>query len=187
MILSFDISTSCTGLSIIEPHLHFDPKVHLLKLDAISLPDVDFWQKCDFIKNELTNLKQEFPVITTIAVEEPLKRFVTGMSSIQTVITLQKFNAIVCLIARDLWKVDPTYINVSHARKVCGIKTLPTKKAGINAKAQVADWMLTHDLSFIDFPLKRGHEGENRTHKNVKSHVCDMIDSYVVAKGTMRL
>lgn len=186
LILGLDISTSVTGYSILEDVKDFDSKKNVIDLNAIKFPDVSFWEKTDYVKNILQQLHNKYPNIQKIVVEEPMKRFATGASSVQTIITLQKFNAIICLFCRDLWKVDPSYINVNNARKRLGLKIQQTKKVGKNAKMQTAEWLLTHDFAHVVFPNKRGCEACSNSIETIKSYVFDELDSYVIAHGALQ-
>jgi hypothetical protein len=190
IIMGLDVSTSVTGVTLLEHIKDFDPKQHILYQEAIvfKTKNMTFWDKVEQFQNKITKIYNMFGQIETFGVESPLKRFAEGKSSASTVCLLQRFNGIVSYITRDLYKVDPIFIGVTDARKSCGIKTQQTKKAGINAKMQTARWMLEHDLQHVDYPLKRGHEEELvRTIYNVKAEVFDEIDSYVVAYGIMKL
>lgn len=188
-ILGLDVSTSVTGISIVENTKDFDPKKHILFYDAIIFKDtMSFWDKCDYFKTQIQNILQKYPDIEKFGVEAPLARFANKSSSASTICTLQRFNGIVSYIVRDLIKKDASYINVTHARKACGIKIMQKKKSGgLNAKQQTAKHMLLNDLSYISFPLKRGHDSEQCTIESIKGHVFDIIDAYVVARGTMIL
>jgi hypothetical protein len=188
IVMGLDISTSCTGLTLLKHTKDFDPKQHIIHQEAIvfKTKDMTFWNKVDQFQKQIQAIYDKFGQIETFGVESPLKRFASGASSASTVCLLQRFNGIVSYITRELYKVDPIYIGVTDARKSCGIKTQQTKKAGMNAKMQTARWMMEHDLQHINYPLKRGCEEDIvRTIYNVKSFVFDEIDSYVVARGTM--
>lgn len=187
-ILSLDVSTSCTGVSIIENVKDFDSQKHIVKLDSIVFKDtLNFWQKCDYLQSELQKLHTQYPDITHFGVEAPMKRFAPGFSSAEIVCILQRFNGIACYQVRNLWGIDPTYVNVLHARKLCGIKILSkAKSGGLNAKQQTANYMLQNDLSKIDFQLKRGHENEQRTCSNIKPYHLDSIDAYIISQAILR-
>jgi hypothetical protein len=188
IIMGLDISTSTTGVTLLEHVRDFDPKRHVVHQEAIEFKtkDMTFWNKVDQFYDHMKKIHDHFGQIEAFGVESPLKRFASGASSASTVCLLQRFNGIVSYITRDIYNVDPIFIGVTDARKNCGIKTQQTKKAGINAKMQTARWMLEHDLQHVQYPLKRGHEEELvRTIYNVKSFVFDEIDSYVVCKGIM--
>lgn len=181
-ILGLDISTSITGLSVIKSTDNFDPTKHLVFWQPIELTKFkSFWEKTDKVYNELNNLYELYPEIQTIYVEEPMKRFAVGLSSAQTVSILQRFNGIVCYNAYKRWNVEPTYVNVSSARKAIGIKIIQTKKdpQRRNAKQQTFDHITANDLKHIVWPVKRTGE--------VKNSCYDVVDSYVIAKGGMIL
>lgn len=187
LVLGLDISTSCTGVTLIEDAKDFNPDVHIIHQRAITFhKDATFWDKCDEIATQIECIRDEFGYVTRFGVEAPLKRFAEGGSSASTVSLLQRFNGIVSYITRNIYVVDPIYVDVKHARKVCGVRVIPRKKCGnLSAKEQTARWMLEHDLRNKKYRLKRGHEDETvYTIENIQATVFDIIDSYVVARGT---
>lgn len=187
LILGLDISTTCTGLTLIENAINYDPDVHIIHQRAITFhKDATFWDKCDEVAKQLNDINITFGTISQFGVEAPLKRFAEGGSSASTVSLLQRFNGIVSYITRGIFHVDPTYVDVKHARKVCGVRVIPRKRCGnLSAKEQTARWMLDHDLCNKKYRLKRGCDCDQRCSiDNIQSTVFDIIDSYVVARGT---
>lgn len=183
LTIGLDISTSVTGIAIIESRKNFNPNHHVVHWRPIELQKCKtFWKKTDVIRDALIDVREKHaPNVSTIFVEEPMKRFATGMSSAQTVSTLQRMNGIVCYIAYKIWGVEPEYVNVSAARKASGVKVVQTKKdpQQRNAKKQTFDHMLANDLSYIVWPTKRNSQP--------KDWAFDVVDAYVIAKGGMLL
>lgn len=181
LILGLDISTTCTGITVLNPINNKIEFQHALKLKQDSI-----WQKCDAAQKCLLDIKQQFSDIQYVGVERPLKRFAEGGSSATIVSLLQRFNGIVSYIAYTTFGVEPEFVDVGHVRKLCGIKMLQRKFCGLSQKEQTAQWLLEHDLSGINFDKKRGTlEEEKCTIHNIQAHVFDMIDSYVIAKGIL--
>lgn len=185
LIIGLDVSTSVTGIVVLENNCNFDPKQHLMCYAPIELSKCkSFWDKTKILENEIENIRNKFaPEVTAIYVEEPMKRFATGLSSAQTVSALQRINGIACFIAYKTWShTEPTYVSVTQARKAAGVRVVQTKKdlQQRNAKKQTFDHMMSNDLSHIQWPVKRNSG-------NPKDWVYDVTDAYVIAKGGMLL
>ena len=177
LILGLDVSTSVTGVCIINPDIQPDDKgSHVLHLDRIEFKKCKtLWEKADLTAVELSELFKKFPGEYRVALEEPLMGFRAGMSSAATITTLMRFNGIVSYISREIFKVDPEYISSSHARKLCGIKMQRTSIAGISGKEQVFKYMSEHDLKHVQWPLKKNGKPIDASR--------DMCDSYVIARA----
>lgn len=177
LVLGLDVSTSITGVCILDPSAIPDQKgSHILHLDRVEFKKCKtFWDKADLIALEFDVLLKKYPGRYRVALEEPLMGFRAGMSSAATITTLMRFNGIVSYISRDIFKVDPEYIASSHARKLCGIKMQKTSAAGINGKEQVFKYMKENDLSHVQWPTKKNGEPVDWSR--------DATDSYVIARA----
>ena len=169
-VLGIDASTSATGLVVLE-----DGK--LVHHEAILFKGCNtFWEKCDRIYDALIELDKHH-TIERFYIEEPMKRFAEGFSSAETLSILQRFNGIVCYLVRERFGVDPTYVNVSSARKAAGIKvTTKAKAGGRNAKQQTFDHVMANELSYIEWPKKQRSD-------NIVDWAKDVVDAWVVARG----
>jgi len=103
IILGLDVSTSCTGICVVDDNIEPDNKgSHILFLKAIELAKFKTLErKEEEIQNFFHN--QFLIDVDRIVVEEPLTAFRPGMSSAQTISTLVRFNGIVSEVAR--WEV----------------------------------------------------------------------------------
>jgi len=175
-VLGLDVSTAITGIALVADV----PTLSHIRLEHVSFEKCKtIWEKADLFETTLKNLLQQsdFSSIDRLIIEDPAKRFQTGKSSINTLMTLVRFNGLVSMIARSLLNMDPIYISASHARKLCGMKMLPKKKAGgLSQKQQAFNWMSTHDLKEITWPKKKRSE-------NIVDYAYDIVDAYVVAKS----
>lgn len=178
LVCGLDVSTSCTGVCIIDPSIPIDAVgSHILYINSIEFKKcVTIWNKADRIIEALTELKRKFPGISIFSLEEPLLGFAKGMSSAATITTLMRFNGIISFIGRDIFGVDPIYVSAAHARKLCGIKLHKTAVAGMTHKEQVFAHMCEHDLKHIAWPLKKSGQPTNTAR--------DMCDAYVIARAT---
>jgi hypothetical protein len=165
MILGLDISTSITGVSILDR----DNELIYCEAWRTDKAGLSYYQKLDIIKDKICFLKSQFP-IEKIYVEEPLGMFAAGRSSAQVISKIQRFNGTTCWILREIFGLQPNYINVSTARKLCGIKI----KRGQKAKEIVLKHILENEKKFKAEYTKKG---------NPVKGVYDKADSLVIAKA----
>lgn len=174
-VLGLDVSTSVTGVAIIETTTAYDPQRHVALLKPIEFKQKTLWEKVDHVRAELTTLHSEFPNVSALYIEEPLKNFSSGLSSADTIVSLIRFNGIVSLVCRDLWQLTPTYINASHARKLVGVKVQRTTIAGKSAKEQTFDHVMSSELSHVVWPTKKNGQPKDWSR--------DVVDAYVIARA----
>jgi hypothetical protein len=181
LIIGLDVSTSVTGVSILNVGIDPDEKgSHILHLDRIEYKKCNnLWEKADLTAVTLAEIKNKLPGSYRVVVEEPLMGFRTGMSSAATITTLMRFNGIVSYISREIFGVDPEYISSSSARKSCGVKMQKTSKAGISGKEQVFKYMAEHDLRHVEWPKKKNGDPVDWSR--------DATDAYVISRAAMIL
>jgi Holliday junction resolvasome RuvABC endonuclease subunit len=164
LILGLDISTSCTGVTII------DYTGTVILNDCWKFKEDDIVDKLERAKKEIKNLKKKYP-ITEVFVEESLQAFRPGFSSAKTILSLAKFNGILCWMVWEEMAIKVKYIGSTTARKNCGIKIVK----GTPAKQQVMEWMLQNQ------PWFKVEYKKNST--NIKDYYYDMSDSWVIAQA----
>jgi hypothetical protein len=167
MILGLDISTSITGVTV----LNKDGEV--LYCEAWDMRNKnhfpDLFNKASLIKGRLLDLSIQFH-IKHIFIEQSLQAFRPGFSSAKTLLTLAKFNGIISYICQNDMGIKPEYIGASTARKMSGIK-IPR---GEKAKQVVFQYVLDNESSFMV---------EYTKHGNPKPGSYDRADSYIIAKA----
>lgn len=169
MILGLDVSTSITGVSVI------DHNGELLLYEAWDMRNKrhfpDLWTKADFIENKLRELKvnRNF-IIDKIYIEQSVQYRSDGLSSAKTILTLAKFNGIVSYLVRRVYNMNPEYIAASSARKACGIKVERGKKA----KQVVLEHLLENEPAFQIKYTKHG---------NPSPGSYDMADAIIIARA----
>jgi hypothetical protein len=99
MILGLDISTSITGVSIMDRH----GELIYCKAWRTDKKGLSFYQKLDIIRDNICFLKSQYP-IEKIYVEEPLGMFAAGRSSAQIISKIQRFNGVACWVLREAFK-----------------------------------------------------------------------------------
>ena len=164
MILGLDISTSITGITLL------DDNGEVKVMNAIDTRKYkNFLQKAEAVKKVLTDLSNSYKV-EEIFIEQSLQSFRSGFSSAQTLSTLSRFNGIVSWMCYSLWNLEPQYFAATSARKLCGIK-IPK---GEKAKPVVLQYVLDNEPTFVV---------EYTKHGNPKPDSFDRADSWVIAKA----
>ena len=171
MILGLDISSSITGVTVVDENgtalfcEHFDT------LNKNKFPTL--LDKARFLKESLQSVKSQY-IIEHIFIEESLQSFRSGFSSAKTLSTLSKINGIVSYICLELFDLHPEYVASTTARKLCGIKV----PRGTKAKEFVLNFLLDTDPSFVIQCTKSG---------NPKPGFYDRADSLIIARAGLEL
>tara|TARA_R110000824_G_scaffold14605_4_gene62109 strand:+ start:12330 stop:12866 length:537 start_codon:yes stop_codon:yes gene_type:complete len=165
MILGLDVSTSITGITILEK----DGK--LVYNDCWDTRKYkSFFQKVSYVEERISELSKLYGRFDRIFIEESLQSFRSGFSSAKTLSTLARFNGVVSWLVFRILQVEPGYIAATSARKLCGI-TVPR---GTKAKQVVIQYILDNVPQI---------EIEYTKQNNVKPHCYDKADSWVIAQA----
>ncbi len=168
MILGLDISTSITGVTVLNDN------GEVVLCDVWDLRKVKgFFQKVETAKAHLETLKEDHGV-KEIFIEQSLQSFRTGFSSAQTLSTLARFNGTLSWLCYELFGIEPEFIGASTARKLYGLKV----PRGQKAKEVVLKKVLDTEPSFKVEYTKFG---------NPKPGSYDRADSLVIAKAGYEL
>jgi Holliday junction resolvasome RuvABC endonuclease subunit len=167
MILGLDVSTSITGVSVIND------EGEILLCEAIDTRNKRYFpsllKKATFIKDKLREIKGTYQ-IDEIYIEESLQSFRSGFSSAKTLSTLSKINGIVSYLVWEIFEKEPEYIASTSARKLCGIKV----PRGEKAKKVVLDFLLDNDPTFTVKYTKQN---------NPTPDSYDRADSLIIARA----
>jgi hypothetical protein len=166
MILGLDISTSITGITVL------DDTGAVILFDMVDMRPkkfTSFFLKADAIERRLGQIKNTYN-IDKIFIEESLQAFRPGLSSASVILTLGRFNGIVSWISYKIFGLEPHYIGASTARKALGIKV----QRGENAKEIVLKRVME---------LEKGFQVEYTPKGNPVAGSYDRADSYVIAKA----
>ena len=167
MILGLDISTSITGVTVLDN----DGKV--VFNEAWDFRNKKYFptlfEKGFEIKELLYQLKKDYD-ITSVYIEQSLQSFRSGFSSAKTLSTLSRFNGIVSWLCYEAYELKPEYIAATSARKKCGIK-IPK---GVKAKQVVIKYVVDNVPDVLI---------EYTKHGNPKPQCFDMADSWVIARA----
>ena len=169
-ILGLDISTSVTGVAII------DENENIIHQDAWKFTSKDFkdiFDKAQTVKNELIKLDSKFD-ITNIIIEQALFTFKPGKSSAQTLSLLTKFNGIVSYLCWNQFHIKPEFIGARSARKLCGL----TIKKGQDSKKIVMQFLIDTCPEFNYRINKNG---------NIGAECYDIADAIILAKAKCKM
>ena len=123
MILGLDISTSITGITIL------DKDCEILYNDALDTRKYkSLFEKARVLQEKLKEISKQYKV-KEIYIEKSLQSFRSGFSSAKTLSTLSSFNGIVSWMCFEIFQREPEYIAAPSARKLCGIKIPNGQKA----------------------------------------------------------
>ena len=166
IILGLDISTSITGVAVIEDGVLIQSfSIDTRKKD--KFPDV--YDVADQIYKELyENVKK----VDAIYVEESLKAFASGFSSANTIVKLSKINALACYICIGLYGLKPKPIMATSARSMFDIK-FPRKSSSKEKKLIILNWVTENFPEFEYTTTKKG---------NPKPGTFDRSDAALIAK-----
>jgi len=171
MILGLDVSTSITGVSVIND------EGEILLCEAVDTRNKRYFpsllKKATFIKDKLREIKGTYQ-IDEIYIEESLQSFRSGFSSAKTLSTLSKINGIVSYLVWEIFEKEPEYIASTSARKLCGIKV----PRGEKAKKVVLNFLLDNDPSFAIKYTKQN---------NPTPDSYDRADSLVMARAGLEI
>jgi len=175
-ILGLDISTSCTGWCITTP------KGKLIDMGYVPLTRIgSVLCRADMMKHSLEGIKNDHQ-IKRIVIEENLQAFRPGFSSAKTLMSLARFNGIVSYICREVFELDPEYINVNVARRSIGLKI--DRKSSLNTKDQVLSWV-TDQLKTTShqWPVKVLKSGPRKGQSVPEPGCYDMADAFVICSS----
>ena len=162
MILGLDISTSITGVTVLDTAGNID---YNFAIDTRKYKDI--FKKAEVVRDKLQTLIVD---LEGIYIEQSLQSFRSGFSSAKTLSSLSRFNGIVSWICYEIWGMRPEYVAAVSARKKVGIKVPRGKKA----KKCVVEYVIDNvpDVSI-----------EYTKHGNVKPSCYDKADSWVIARA----
>ncbi len=165
MILGLDVSTSITGITILEKDgtLVYNDSWDTRKYKS-------FFEKVDYVEKKIIHLSKLYGGFERVFIEESLQTFRSGFSSAKTLSTLARFNGVVSWLVYRVLKTEPLYLAATSARKLCGIKV----PRGTKAK-QVVIQHIIDNVPEIQI--------EYTKQNNIKPHCYDKADSWVIAKA----
>ena len=171
MILGLDLSTSISGLTVIDDVgkvLHCS-HIDLKKFDSLynKTEQVRFILKQIIFDNYTLKPDKVF-------IESSLLTFAGGKSSASVIATLTKMNGIISYIIERDFCIVPEFIMATSARKNCGIKIV---KNGTKAKEQCMQHFIQNEKWFVENNLQYKKTGK------IKDFCYDEMDSAIIARA----
>jgi hypothetical protein len=177
-VIGLDISTSCTGVSILSDSGEIINVVtHKPKGETLVEKALDFKA---FMKDLLSLYGDH--VLCGVYIEQNLQKFRRGFSSAQVINKLARYNGMCSLIMFELCNMQPHYINVNEGRKALGIKV----PRGQNAKEVVHSWCQSKYTNFV-WPVKVLKSGPRKGVEILDPKCYDMADALITALAGLRL
>lgn len=179
VLLGIDISTSTTGICVLEATTG-----KLLVLDHVKLNSVkteDEYEKAEFFEKKLLEICSPSWEVEKIYIEKAAMVFTAGMSSAQTLMTLGRFNGILSYCLYKHFGVKPTMIGVTSARAKLGIK-IDRKDKSKNTKEKVFEIVKTMhpDFPWLTHVAKNGKKKGEEVYDKEN---YDMCDAFVIVQG----
>jgi len=165
LTLGLDISTSITGLAIVDEQGSIVFSTYIDTRNKNKFPTL--YKKAEFIKNKLLEIEDTY-YISSICVEQSLQSFRSGFSSAKTLSTLSRFNGIVSWLCWNIFDLEPEMIAASSARKAAGASI----KRGENAKEKILQFIVD---KYPQISI------EYTKHGNPKPGTYDLCDSIIIA------
>lgn len=165
MILALDISTSITGLTVLDgKKIVYNEAVDTRNKNKFP----NTWAKAEAVRARLLYLCEEYPDIDRVYIEKSLQMFRSGFSSAKTLATLSSFNGIVSWLCYEIFHTIPHYISATTARKLCNIKIPKGRKA----KQVVLEHLIATEPQFVVDITRNG---------NPSPSTYDRADSLIIA------
>lgn len=162
MILGLDISTSITGVCIL------DEGKNLILSEYIDLrKKKDIFEKGEVVREYLKDINKRYD-IKSIKIEKSLQTFRSGFSSAKTISLLASFNGLTSWFCYDILGIKPEYVSATSARKAAGL-TVPKGKKG---KEVVYEWIVK-EKKLIEEELTRTGRP--------KPYMYDKCDAIIIA------
>ena len=181
--LGMDISTTHVGYCLQD-----NDTGETLDMACINLPSKeyeDIWEKVDAVKAKMTELTIAWRLagwnVSNIYVEESLKNFKAGASSADVIVKLAQFNAMVSFLTRNLFGINPVFLNVNTARSRIGIKVLKKKGVKNDTKKQVLE-QVSKKVQWT-WPTKVLKSGPNKGETVFEEEAYDICDAWVICKA----
>jgi len=180
-IVGLDISTSCTGISILDfsgniiDVTYYKPKGVSLVAKANNLKDY----LISFIDTTCTKFNV---TVKNVYIEQNLQKFRRGFSSAQVINTLARFNGMISYIVFESLGVQPVYVNVNEGRKSLGIK-IPR---GSNTKELIFKWC-QQKYPEVEWPTKKLKSGPRKGLVIFDTCCYDISDALITATAGLKI
>lgn len=172
MIITLDLSTSKVGIT------YYDSKTNELKLDYVRFSDAfkSLNSRAEYLI-EYIKQKVNIDKETIFVIEDFLKVFKKGKSSINTIINLACFHSIFKYILHQL-NVEYVVYNVLTARKLAGFKK--NKLISIDTKQQVLDYIKKNLVDLFNNIVDKNLIYDQKRTGRSKEYSFDIADAIII-------
>lgn len=162
MILGLDVSTSITGITILDDcgDIVLNEAWDLRKTKSI-------FEKAEYVRERLLNAASGL-TLENIFIEQSLQSFRSGFSSAATLSLLSRFNGVVSWLCFKELGLEPDFLAATSARKECGITVPRGEKAKKVVIQHIIDNVPDVSISYTRYG-------------NPKAACYDKADSWVIA------
>lgn len=185
VIIGLDISSSVIGISVFNLSMKLI-ELKFLKFKSEKIENYEIlFNKVELFENLLKDyLEKNNFILNEVRIEANAKAFSGGKTTAHTMFILAKINA---LVAYTVWKNYPKIkikeTQVASARKKIGFKKKKDSKDKI--KEQVFNHVISSYAEVLKWlPVKTFKSGPRKGEIGYEDHARDMIDAYVIAKGS---
>lgn len=167
MILSLDISSSITGICVLDGHGNIVHTSSVYTKNKNKYPDV--YECAGAVSERLQEIHKNFN-IEKICIEESLKSFTRGKSSAHTLIILSKMNAMVFYECMRIFDIKPETIDAQSARRLIELDT--------SSDEDIKDIV----LSYVE-KTEKGFSYDLTRSGNPKPEAYDRADAILLARA----
>ena len=178
-LLSLDASSTTVGYSIWNKDTR-----ELVEMNFYNMKSPIILEKADEFERLIIQLKEKYPQLDEMIIEDAMMAMFGGMSSAHTTTLLNQVN----ILYRDICKLKGLKVNtitVIESRKKAFpmVKLRPKKIAGgMSHKEQIFE-VVVKVLGAEMFPTKEMKSGKRKGETVFVDEAKDMADSYVVGLG----
>jgi len=166
MYLGLDVSTTCTGVAILDENKKLILQSHITTTKVPTLTE-----RALIVEDYIKELHNDYN-ITYVGIEAPLLSFKKGFTNTTTLTKLLMFNGIVSYIVYKELGVKPTHKHVSSARKMSSYNIMKKFLKQKTTKNKIVEFV---DKMLKDFKI------EFTKNNTIKSYIYDEADAAVVA------
>jgi len=173
MILGFDISTSITGVSVLD----YDGNIVLQEAIILNTKGKkrSLYEKADLVVEKIKKIKEKYN-IEHVFIEDRLINVDNKRKNTKVLAMLVEFNGMISWNCYNLFKQEPIHLHPSSVRSLAGFKKNTSSKD--NVKIQVVNFLLDkYNKKFIVEYKRTG---------SYKDHIYDIADSIMVSLAGLK-
>ena len=178
-VISFDLSSSTVGYTIYEKDTKKLVKISYFKY---SKDVTDLLDKGKELEEFITLLTNEYQVDQLI-IEERLKKFAGGQSSINNILVLAQLNYICQYMLKFKFNIKLKEINVLKARGLVFPEIFKVTRATKEKQKDYVFSKVKAILKDVEWPSKVVSRGKNKGNTEYLEECKDMSDAWVIMQA----